>query len=160
MVKIMRWIYLLLPLTSLMGCSLIFNTIDINVPKGGHGWYYIIPVKDTAGFNFEVSSANVYKVNKDGVAYIPAKLINKVEDLRVKVYEDGKDITPDVRYLGQVEMSNTNNAKRYNYIHFFIPGDSEKDIAADEAYWRESNYKDQGDLKFDSLFKKEKIIFK
>ncbi|WP_078673148.1 hypothetical protein [Chitinophaga eiseniae] len=153
-------LYLLLILPGLMSCSLIFNTINVSVPKGKQGWYYVIPVKDTVGFTFEISSKNVYKINKDGVAYVPANLMDKREDLQVKIYEEGVDVTADARYLGRVETSNTINAKRYYYIHFLIPTDREKGIAADEAYWRESNYREQGDLKFDSLLKTGKIIFK
>ena len=153
-------LYLLLSLPGLMGCSLIFNTVDVSVPKGQQGWCYIIPVKDTVGFIFEMSSKNVYKVNKDGVAYVPANLMDKSEDLQVKIYEGMRDVTDNVRYLGRVETSNTINAKRYYYIHFFIPTDREKGIAADEAYWRENSYREKGDLKFDSLLRTGKIIFK
>lgn len=151
---------LLLSLTTLMSCSLIFNTISIDVPKGYQGWCYVIPIKDTTGFTFEVSSDGVYKVNKDGVAYVPANLMKQKEDLRVKIYEEGRDVTDEVRYLGRVETSNTVNTKRYYYVHFFIPTDKEKKIGAADVYWRENNFREQGDLRFDSLLNTGQIIFK
>jgi hypothetical protein len=151
---------LLLNLTAFMSCSLIFNTVNVTVPKGYQGWCYVIPVKDTTGFAFQVSPDGEYKINDEGVIYVPAALMDSREDLRLKVYEDGKDITDDTRYMGRVTTSNTKNNQKYSYVRFLIPTNGERVIDASDDYWRKNNFRQNGIAEFDSLLKSNKIIFR
>jgi hypothetical protein len=153
---------LLLNLSAFMGCSLFFNTVSVDVPKGYQGWAYVIPVRDTIGFTFNVSPDGHYKTNEDGVAYVPAILMNPKEDLQVKIYEGGLDITEDTRYFGRVATSNSTDNKKYSYVSFLLPADNEKTIPDTDVYWRDSSfsYGKQERAKFDSLLKKNKIIFR
>ena len=144
-----------------MGCSLFFNTVAVEIPKDYQGWCFVIPVKDTTGFNFEVSPDGIYKVNKDGVVYVPASLMKQEEDLHVKIYQAGNDITNDVRYFSRAATSNTIDKRKYSYVQFLVPTDREKKISATDAYWRENYSKRQeGIEKFDSLLATQCIVFK
>jgi hypothetical protein len=144
---------------SIIGCSLFVQTIDIEVPKGYIGWCYIIPVNDTTG-NLIKEEGGKYKIDGNGVAYVPANKMKKDEDIMLKVYEEGIDITNQTRYSGKVESSSSLTEKRYYYLEFFLPTFDERKIDDGKQYWRDKNYRAEGQLKFDSLLKTGGIIFK
>ena len=149
--------FMLIPL--IMGCSLFNQTIEIEVPKGYIGWCYIIPVNENAE-NLIKEDRGKYKIDSNGVAYLPANKMDKDEDIILKVYEGSFDITNQTRYSGKVESSNSLTVKRYYYLRFFLPTFDERRIEDGEQYWRDKNYRTGGQAKFDSLLKMGRIVFK
>jgi len=141
------------------GCSLIFNTVKVEIPEGYHGLCYIIPVKDTAGFVFKLSKGR-FLVNDSGIAYVPAHYIQPGKDLWVKVYRQGKNITRGTRYLSRIAKTNTTTKKYYFYVHFLIPADKEKDIPSADPYWSQNDFRQYGISRFDSLVEAGTISFK
>jgi len=153
-------LYLLLAFFSCAGCSLIFNTAKVEVPEGYSGWCYVIPVKDTAGFKFNLSSKGRYLVNESGIAYVPAHYVRSGKDLWVKVYQHGKEITSHTRYLSRIDKTNTTSKQHYFYVHFLIPGNKEKDIPSSDPYWQQNDFRQYGISRFDSLVDAGTITFK
>lgn len=152
--------YLLLAFFPCVSCSLIFNTVKVEVPENYQGWCYIIPVKDTAGFPFNRSRKGHYTMNGDGIAYVPAGHIQAGKDLWVKVYRKGKRITRETRYLSRIVSNNTTSGKSYLYVQFLIPADKEKVIPSGDPYWRENDFRKYGLSRFDSLLNAGVIVFK
>jgi hypothetical protein len=153
-------LYLLLAFLPYTGCSLIFNTVKVEVPEGYTGWCYVIPIKDTAGFTFNLSSKGRYLVNGSGIAYVPAHYIQSGKDLWLKVYQQGKDITGHTRYLSRVAKTNTTSKTHFFYAHFLIPGGKEKDLPSSDPYWKQDDFRQYGISRFDSLLEAGTITFK
>jgi len=145
---------------SLNGCSLIWQTVKIEVPKGYVGWVYVIPAKDTSGLKIQKHSGR-YKINREGVAYVPTQNLSIKKDSRVLVYEDNEDISDDMRYAGSVYRVK-NDGKTYEYIHFYLPSFEERKIADATQYWRDKHweYSSLEEPRFDSLLQIGKLIFK
>jgi hypothetical protein len=151
--------FLLSPLFA--GCSLLFKNAKVAVDNDYQGWCFIIPVKDTNAAVFDVLNDDTYRMNKDGVIYIPEHLISKGKDLHIDIYRDGKEISEDVRYFRLVETSSTNNNIRLHYFSFYLPHRDELKYKDDDIYWREKNdYRDEGRKRFNALLKDGGIIFK
>lgn len=153
-------LYLLLAFSPCAGCSLIFNTVKVEVPEGYHGWCYIIPIKDTAGFIFNRSSKGRFLVNGSGIAYVPAHYIQSGKDLWLKVYQQDKEITSHTRYLSRVDKTNTTSKKHFFYAHFLIPADKEKNIPSTDPYWKQDDFRQYGISRFDSLMDAGTISFR
>lgn len=140
-------------------CTLFLQTVRVEVPKGYIGWVYVIPIKDTAGLNIKKEDGK-FRVNKDGVVYLPAHVLNVKKDSRILVYEEGKDISADMRYAGSVH-SVKENGKKYDYIHFFLPSFEERAIADHTQYWRDNSHKYRSEqYTLDSLLNTGKVVFK
>lgn len=154
-----KFIFFWLLIGSFCSCSLIFQTIRIEVPKGYVGWVYVIPIKDTSGLDIQKQSGR-YKINKDGVVYVPTYDLNIKKDSRVFVYEQSKDISNDKRYAGSVYRV-MEDGKKYEYIHFYLPSFKERKIANHTLYWRDSSYKYKiKKYRLDSLLNTGRIVFK
>lgn len=154
-----KFIFCCLLIAAFCSCSLIWQTIRIEVPKGYVGWVYVIPIKDTSGLDIQKQSGR-YKINKDGVVYVPTYDLNIKKDSRVFVYEESKDISNDKRYAGSV-YSVKGEGKKYEYIHFYLPSMNERKIANHTQYWRDSSYKYRmKQYRLDSLLNTGKIVFK
>jgi len=94
--------YLAYSLIFLFGsCSLFFQTVRIEVPKGYTGWVYVIPVNDTSDLQIQKVDGK-FQINNYGIVYIPATALNIKKDSRVLAYEGKKDISADMRYAGSV----------------------------------------------------------
>src|SRR5437868_5081223 len=105
-------------------CSLFYQTIRIEVPKGYIGWVYVIPVKDTSGMQIQKVNYR-YQINENGIAYVPATVLDIKKDSRVLVYEGSKDISEDMRYAGRAHAVK-NESKKYEYIQFYLPSFEER----------------------------------
>ena len=140
----------------LLNCSLIYQTVRIEVPKDYVGWVFVIPVKDTSGLQINKHSGR-YKINQNGIAYVPTQVLNLKNDSRVLVYEENEDISNEMRYTGSVFSVKENN-KKYEYIHFYLPSMNERKIDAASQYWRDKSWEYKSP--FDSLLKVGKIEFK
>ncbi|WP_298734890.1 hypothetical protein [uncultured Chitinophaga sp.] len=151
---------LLLALFPFAGCSLIFNTVKVEVPEAYQGWCYVIPVKDTAGFPFNRTPKGRYKVNEAGIAYVPAQYIRSGKDLWVRVYQQDKNITKKTRYLSRINSTNTTSKQHHFYVHFFVPGTKERDIPSTDPYWQQDDLRQYGISRFDSLLDAGAILFK
>ena len=153
-------LYLLLAFFPYAGCSLIFNTAKVEIPEGYHGWCYVIPVNDTAGFTFNRSPKGRFLANGNGIAYVPAHYIQPGKDLWVKIYQHGKEITSHTRYLSRVAKTNTTSKQHHFYVHFLIPAGKEKDIPSSDPYWTQNDFTQYGISRFDSLVDAGMIMFK
>ena len=114
-------------------CSLFYPTVKVEVPKDYIGWCYVIPVNDTTGINFEVVDGK-YRVNDDGIVYVPVSTLNLKDDNVVKVYDNGVDISNAMRYAGNIYKV-TDDGTKYKYIRFYLPSLEERKIADHEQYW-------------------------
>jgi hypothetical protein len=141
-------------------CSLFFQTVRIEVPKGYIGWVYVIPVNDTTDLQIRKLNGK-YQINNDGIAYVPATALNIKKDSRVLVFESNQDISADVRYAGSV-YSVKRESNKYEYIQFYLPSLKERKIADGTQYWRDKawEYGGRDKPKFDSLLEAGKIVFK
>lgn len=153
-------IMLLLNMIFLSGCTLVYDTLRVEVPKNYVGWCYIIPLTNT---NVKASLVVDGKCQADanGVVLIPANIFDVRKDHIVKVYETGTDISDEMRYAGSVYSTKSTDSVKYNYIHFYLPSMKERTIPDATQYWRDKGYKYDsiGYKKFDSLLKAGNIVF-
>jgi hypothetical protein len=79
----------------------------------------------------------------------------------VKVYEDDKDISDDMRYAGSVHRVKSTDTTQYNYIHFYIPSIEERKFPDAAQYWRDKmpQYKEIESANFDSLLRMNKVVW-
>lgn len=141
-------------------CTFVKSTISVEVPNGYIGWCYLIPVKDTTNMVFSINDGN-YTIDENGIAYIPATLLNLKEDNRVIVYDTGVDISDAMRYAGNVSQV-TENGRSFKFIRFYIPTIELREIPDNNQYWRDKRYEytQSESIRFDSLLSKNKILFK
>lgn len=141
-------------------CSMFYPTVKVEVPKGYIGWCYVIPVNDTTGIDVELVDGK-YRVNDDGIVYVPSSVLNLKADNVVKVYDNGIDISNAMRYAGNVYHVKE-DGKKYKYIQFYLPSLEERKIADHEQYWRDKryDYSQPKNKRFDSLLRQHRIIFK
>jgi len=142
---------------SLLSCSLFYTTISVEVPSDHAGWCYIIPIKDISGITI-LKDQGMYKMDDNGVVYVPEDILDLKKGNQVKLYENGKDISKYMHYAGTVQKISA-NGKEYRYLGFYLPKQKERTIT-DGQYWRDKMYEYSLLDKFDSLVSHSKIIFK
>ena len=151
---------ILLNLILFSGCSVFYESLRVEVPKGFVGWCYVIPVKDKSVEPSPLENGK-YLVDSSGVVLIPESEFDVSKSYVLKVYEDDVDISNDTRYAGSVYSSRSTDTIEYRYIHFFIPSQNERSIPDASEYWRDKHYEYTSSkyMKFDSLISARKIIF-
>jgi hypothetical protein len=150
-------VLILMSLLILNSCTLLTDTLKVEVPKGFVGWCYVVPVKDGSVKSSRVVDGK-YQIDTNGVVLISTAFFDVRKDHIVKVYEDGIDISSDMRYAGSVHRT---KPMKYDYIHFFLPSIEERAIPDATQYWRDKmyEYRGEGDKKFVNLLKSGKIVY-
>lgn len=141
-------------------CSSFIQTVKIQVPAAYVGWVFVIPARDTSGLAIQ-KKGDKFRVNGDGVAYVPAPYLDLKKDSRVLVYEGSREISDALRYAGSVVSVQT-DATKYTYIQFYLPSPEERKIDAASHYWLEKSWTYSGGLRprFDSLLAAGRIVFR
>jgi len=151
---------LLINMLLLSGCTLIYDTLKVEVPKGFVGWCYVIPLTDN---NVKASPVvdGKYQIDENGVVFIPTSVFDVKKTYVLKVYEGDEDISDDKRYAGSVYRTKSTDSVKYRYIHFYLPSLKERTIPDAAQYWRDKNYEYTSSkyMKFDSLLQAGKIVF-
>jgi hypothetical protein len=145
--------------TFFSGCSTIWQTVKVDVPKSYIGWVYVIPVTDTSNLNIQLTARH-FQINQYGVVYVPTNRLNLERDFRLLVYENGRNINHDIRYAGNVHA--VIDSIEYNYVQFYLPSFLERKIPDADQYWRDKHwqYNHPDHPRFDSLLKTGLIVFK
>jgi len=136
------------------------SAIRVEVPAGYLGWGYIIPVTDTEGIVIKLVDGK-YQTDSNGVVYVAAAKFNSTKDNAIKVYDDGIDITNDLRYAESIYKDEGEDQVEH-HIHFLIPSMEDRLIPNGDDHWRYGRYDyTQHDVyKYDSLLKQGIIVFK
>ncbi|QIL74876.1 hypothetical protein [Hymenobacter sp. HDW8] len=144
----------------LLSCGILYNPIDVDIPPTYQGWIFLIPVKDTTNFQFNIKNGS-YQANSYGVAYIPYSLIKT--DFKVNLYQNGSDIQSKTKYGGLVQDYLNTDSIVHTYVEFYLPPLKEQDIPASDEYWRLGRgvlHREVGRKRFKDLIRSGQISFK